>query len=210
MHTPVARKIAHLLPARTTARARSQTFRCPLLSAVLPPRPLATRTASRVSPTPTTAARRSLSLFAFRPPPGERGAPGRCFPGAYPVTLAGNSGGSGRLGPEPRHKSRATRRSAGEERACLSPGRSERERVIPYLSLASVRFQGQRAEWGQGTGQRPPASSWNLCSSQSALLERWLPPKTGREKERGWIEPRVCALGPDQTYFPSHSLCDNE
>lgn len=80
VHTPVAHKIAHLLLARTTAGARSQTFRSRLLSALLPPRPLSTRFASQVWPTPTTAARRPLLLFAFRPPPGERGAPGRRCP----------------------------------------------------------------------------------------------------------------------------------
>lgn len=79
-HRPVAHNIAHLLLARTPAGALNQTFRSRLLSAILPPHPLSTRFASWVSPTPTTVARGPLLAFALRPPAGERGAPGQCFP----------------------------------------------------------------------------------------------------------------------------------
>ena len=69
---------------------------CSPLSSAVPTRPLSTRFASRVSPIATTAALRPLLLFSFRPTPGERGAPGPCFPARYPATLAGNLW---RLGP---------------------------------------------------------------------------------------------------------------
>lgn len=65
---------------------------------------------------------------------------------------------------------------------------------------------------GAGDGAETPASPWNLCSAQRLCspLAQWLPPKMGREQGRGWTEPRVCTLGPDQIYFPSHSLCDSK
>lgn len=69
---------------------------CSPLSSAVPTRPLSTRFASRVSPIATTAALRPLLLFSFRPTPGERGAPGPCFPARCPATLAGNLW---RLGP---------------------------------------------------------------------------------------------------------------
>lgn len=101
-----------------------------------------------------------------------------------------------------------------ESAAIQDGGERDGEGGISYLSLAPLRLQGQRAKWGQGMMRTPPTSPWNLCRAQRALLSAGTMATSkngGREgKGRGWTEPRVCALGPDQIYFPFHSLYDNE
>lgn len=150
-------------------------------------------------------ARAPLSL-RFAPAGGRARCSRPVFPCACAVTLAGKLR---RLGPgDPALWGRGTsvQQSGMEER--------DREGGISYLSLAPLRLQGQRAKWGQGTMRTPPASLGNLCSAQRALLSAGTMATSkngGREgKGRGWTAPRVCALGPDQIYFPFHSLYDNE
>ena len=137
-HTPVAHVIAHLLLARTTAGARSRTFRSRLLSAVLlprhagqpassPPRGLSPGSRQHLLPprsgpfcSSPSARRRESAVLRARVSPRISCDPSRESPEARAALGRNRGTNSGRPGsPGKRHEC-ATARDGGEKRGGAS------------------------------------------------------------------------------------------